>query len=70
MKQIFYRAFWLSLFLLSFIISFDASAEDSKEKKNLTIAITENYPPFAILSPTGELTGLFVDRLLRNSISV
>ncbi len=49
------RAILAALFVLTALIRSAPAAEP------LTIAITDNYPPFTIIDPIGEPRGLFVD---------
>ena len=57
--------FWtcgLFILLAVFLGSFDAHSEDGvKSEKPLTIAISGDYPPFTVLEPSGEPTGLLVE---------
>ncbi|MBF0448095.1 MAG: transporter substrate-binding domain-containing protein [Magnetococcales bacterium] len=55
------RAFLVCIILLGFFISSDAAAVDAQTEKPLTIAITGDYPPFTVVAPNGEPTGLVVE---------
>ena len=58
-------SFWLvllvTLSLSSSIPNETAAADAQTSAAPLTIAIDANYPPFSVVSPTGEATGLLVE---------